>query len=146
MDSKIVITTAPCCWGVDDISNPHLPDWRKVLDEAASAGFGGIELGPYGYMPLDRAVLSDALFERGLTIVAGTIFSDLVDVQNRDELRRQTGEICALITRLPKPQSFAGQRYQAPYLTVMDWGHDDRDFAAGHRDRAVRLDDRAWAG
>ena len=42
----ITITTAPCCWGVDDVSNPNLPDWRRVLDEAAAAGYGGLELGP----------------------------------------------------------------------------------------------------
>ena len=28
----------------------------------------------------------------------------------------------------------------------MDWGHDERDYAAGHSDRAPRLDDGAWAG
>ena len=53
MRNPITITCAPCCWGVDDVSNPHLPPWERVLDEAAQAGFGGLELGPYGYMPLD---------------------------------------------------------------------------------------------
>ena len=28
----------------------------------------------------------------------------------------------------------------------MDWGHDERDYAAGHSDRAPRLDADAWAG
>ena len=28
----------------------------------------------------------------------------------------------------------------------MDWGHDERDYAAGHSDRAPRLDPAAWAG
>ena len=28
----------------------------------------------------------------------------------------------------------------------MDWGHDERDYAAGHSDRAPRLDAEAWAG
>ena len=53
MTLPVTITCAPCCWGVDDVSNPHLPHWERVLDEAAEAGFGGLELGPYGYMPLD---------------------------------------------------------------------------------------------
>ena len=53
MQNPITITCAPCCWGVDDVKNPHLPPWERVLDEAAEAGFGGLELGPYGYMPLD---------------------------------------------------------------------------------------------
>jgi len=28
----------------------------------------------------------------------------------------------------------------------MDWGHDERDYAAGHSDRAPRLSDEAWTG
>ncbi|MDH7803604.1 MULTISPECIES: TIM barrel protein [unclassified Rhizobium] len=146
MTNPITITTAPCCWGVDDVKNPHLPAWEKVLDEAQTAGFGGLELGPYGYLPLDLVRVSDALDKRGLKIVAGTIFDDLVSPANRDNLLRQADEICALITRLPKPETHPGQRYAAPYLTVMDWGHDVRDFAAGHSDRAPRLDNEAWQG
>lgn len=144
--SQITITCAPCCWGVDDVKNPHLPAWERVLDEAAAAGFGGLELGPYGYMPLDAAVMSRALKQRGLSIVAGTIFDDLVSPGNREDLLRQTDQICALVTTLPAPAQHSGQRIAAPYLTVMDWGHDERDFAAGHSDRAPRLTDLEWAG
>ena len=146
MKQPITITCAPCCWGVDDVKNPHLPAWERVLDEARQAGFGGLELGPYGYMPLDIGVMSDALESRDLRIVAGTIFDDLVSGANRESLLRQTDEICALITALPRPETLPGQRFAAPYLTVMDWGHDERDYAAGHSDRAPRLDDAAWAG
>jgi inosose dehydratase len=142
----ITITTAPCCWGVDDVKNPNLPDWRRVLDEAAAAGYGGLELGPYGYMPHDLKAVSEALSARGLFIVAGTIFDDLVDPDNRETLLRQADEICALVTRLPQPAKATGQRFATPYLTVMDWGHDERDYAAGHSDRAPRLSESAWAG
>ena len=146
MTLPVTITSAPCCWGVDDVSNPHLPHWERVLDEAAEAGFGGLELGPYGYMPLDAARVGAALEARGLRIVAGTIFDDLVSQANRQTLVRQTDEICALITSLPRPGKHPGQRFAAPYLTVMDWGHDERDYAAGHPDRAPRLDPEAWDG
>lgn len=145
MSSRITVTCAPCCWGVDDVTNPHLPAWETVLDEAAEAGFGGLELGPYGYVPLDVPVVSAALAKRNLSIVAGTIFDDLVSPANRDNLLRQTAEICALITALPKPETHPGQRFEAPFLTVMDWGHDERDYAAGHTERAPRLNDAAWA-
>jgi len=77
---------------------------------------------------------------------AGTIFDDLVNPANRENLLRQTDEICAFITALPRSRGHEGQRYPAPYLTVMDWGHDERDYAAGHSDRAPRLDPSAWAG
>ncbi|MTE01610.1 TIM barrel protein [Paracoccus sp. YIM 132242] len=142
----ITITTAPCCWGVDDVSNPDLPPWRLVLAEAAAAGYGGLELGPYGYMPLDAGAVSAELRKRGLYVVAGTIFDNLVDPANRENLERQARRICAVITALPKPPVAPGQRFPAPYLTVMDWGHDARDYAAGHSDRALRLDAAAWAG
>ncbi|WCJ63887.1 sugar phosphate isomerase/epimerase family protein [Agrobacterium tumefaciens] len=142
---SITVTTAPCCWGVDDVRNPNLPPWELVFDEVKAAGYGGMELGPYGYVPLDIELVSSALTSRGLYIVAGTIFNDLVASENRESLLRQTDEICYLITRLPRPPKSAGQRFSAPYLTVMDWGHDERDYAAGHSDRAPRLDDAAWA-
>lgn len=143
--SSITITCAPCCWGVDDVNNPHLPAWETVLDEAASAGFGGLELGPYGYMPLDATLISSAIKKRNLSIIAGTIFDDLISQSNLVNLTRQTREICALITQLPKPKKHEGQRYDAPYLTVMDWGHDERDYAAGHAKTAPRLNDEAWS-
>jgi inosose dehydratase len=145
MSLPVTITCAPCCWGVDDVSNPHLPQWDRVLHDAAEAGFGGLELGPYGYMPLDAARVGAALEARGLRIVAGTIFDDLVSPQNRANLLRQAAEICALITALPRPKTHRGQRFAAPYLTVMDWGHDERDYAAGHSDRAPRLDPEDWS-
>ena len=144
--NAITITCAPCCWGVDDVKNPNLPPWERVLDEAAAAGFGGLELGPYGYMPLDVPRVGAALDARSLRIVAGTIFDDLVSHANQENLLRQTDDICAFITALPRPKGHPGQRYPAPYLTVMDWGHEERDYAAGHSDRAPRLDADAWSG
>ncbi|ODR88630.1 TIM barrel protein [Sinorhizobium alkalisoli] len=142
----ITITTAPCCWGVDDVNNPNLPAWERVFDEAAAAGYSGLELGPYGYVPLESERVARALDERKLFIVAGTIFDDLVSPENQANLLRQTDEICAVITRLPQPQQLSGQRFRTPYLTVMDWGHDARDYSAGHSDRAPRLSDEEWRG
>ena len=50
---SIQICGAPCCWGVDDPKNPYLPPWTRVLEEAGKAGYSAIELGPYGYLPID---------------------------------------------------------------------------------------------
>lgn len=143
---SISIATAPCCWGVDDVRNPNLPRWERVFEEAAAAGYRGLELGPYGYVPLDLGRVGAALQQRGLSLVAGTIFDDLVAPMNRDNLIRQTDEICSFVSRTPKVVPYEGQRFPTPYLTVMDWGHDERDYAAGHSDRAPRLGDAAWAG
>lgn len=139
------IMSAPCCWGVDDVRNPHLPDWTQVLREASAAGYQGLELGPYGYMPLDIGRTGQALEQHGLRIVAGTIFDDLVSPANAASLLRQTHEICGLLRELPRLPTEAGQRFAAPYLVVMDWGHEERDYAAGHADRAPRLPPGSWA-
>lgn len=140
----IHITGAPCCWGVDDVKNPYLPPWKKVLEEAGQAGFSAIELGPYGFLPLDIDVVSAELSKNGISIVAGTIFDDLLAEENYQPVLKQVDDICAIITKLPPLKREEGQRYPTPYLTVMDWGHDERDFAAGHPDKAPRLSEEDW--
>ena len=140
----IHITGAPCCWGVDDVKNPYLPSWQKVLSEAGQAGFSAIELGPYGFLPLDIDVVSAELKKNGISIVAGTIFDDLLAKENYPNVLKQVDDICGIITKLPPLKREENQRFATPYLTVMDWGHDERDFAAGHPDRAPRLSEDDW--
>ena len=133
------ICGAPCCWGVDDITNPYLPSWKRVLKEAHEAGYKAIELGPNGWIPTDDiAMVSDELMKNELSIVAGTIFDNCLSDDNFPKLMEQVDGICSLITKLPPLKTEDGQRYPTPYLTVMDWGHDERDYAAGHSDRAPR--------
>ena len=56
---SIQICGAPCCWGVDDPKNPYLPPWTRVLEEAGKAGYSAIELGPYGYLPIDAELVAN---------------------------------------------------------------------------------------
>ncbi|MDR1901510.1 MAG: TIM barrel protein [Treponema sp.] len=140
----IQITSAPCCWGVDDPKNPYLPDWRRVLSEAGTAGYGGLELGPYGYLPLDCNIVQEELDKNNLFIVAGTIFDNLVDPDHLPALEGQARDICRILTGLKKAPAVTGQKQAAPYLVLIDWGHDERDYAAGHPDTAPRLSVDQW--
>jgi inosose dehydratase len=45
------------------------PGWRQVLDEIAQTGFAGTELGDWGFMTDDGALLRRELASRGLTMV-----------------------------------------------------------------------------
>lgn len=144
MSRKIAI--GPCCWGVDDPKNPYLPSWKVVLKEAAEAGYKGIELGPYGYLPLDIDRVREELVRHDLTVIVGTIFDDLVSERNRDNLLKMTDDICKLITRLPQAPKAENQHFPTPYLTVMDFGHKERSLLAGHYDQAPRLANAEWAG
>ena len=144
---SIQICGAPCCWGVDDPKNPYLPPWTRVLEEAGKAGYSAIELGPYGYLPIDAELVANELKKNGLAIVAGTIFHDLLDADNQESVLHAVDDICRLITdpKLPVLKTHDGQKFPTPYMTVMDWGHDERDYAAGHPDTAPRLSDEEWA-
>jgi inosose dehydratase len=71
---QLSIGNAPCSWGVEFFDDPRNPPWTRVLDEARTAGYRGIELGPLGYMPEDPAILGPALAERGLTLIGGVLF------------------------------------------------------------------------
>lgn len=141
---SINISGAPCCWGVDDPKNPYLPPWEKVVQEASQAGYKGIELGPYGYIPMDVNRVKEELSNNDLTIIAGTIFDDLVSENNLDSLLNQVDDICSLITKLPQSSYEKGKRFSPPYLVIIDWGHDERDYHAGHPDRAERLSAHEW--
>ena len=141
------ICGAPSCWGVDDPKNPYLPPWQRVLKEAGLAGYRAIELGPYGYLPIDAEIVSAELQKNGLAIVAGTIFHDLLSPDNQESVLKAVDDICTLITApvMPTLPRHDGQKFPTPYMTVMDWGHDERDYAAGHSDRAPRLSEPDWA-
>ncbi|MDH2434067.1 TIM barrel protein [Pokkaliibacter sp. MBI-7] len=141
---SIKIASAPCCWGVDDPKNPFLPHWKKVLHEASTAGYKGIELGPYGYIPLDIDTVSRELQSLNLNIIAGTIFDDLVEPSNLTNLLQQAENICQFITRLPMPAAEKSQKFPLPYLVIIDWGHPERDIKAGHSDTAPRLSEQHW--
>lgn len=140
----IKIAGAPCCWGVDDPKNPYLPPWERVLYEASQAGYKGIELGPYGYIPMDIERVQAELSKNDLTIIAGTIFDDLVSPSNLKNLLHQVDDICSLITKLPSSPQEEGQKFPNPYLVIIDWGHDERDYKAGHPEEAERLSPEAW--
>jgi len=135
---------APCSWGVSELDNPHLPTWEKVLSEASQAGYAGIELGPYGFLPLDISVLKPELEAANVSVIAGTIFDDLVSADNFPKLQKQVDDICALISQLPQPKMEGKEAHRSPYLVIIDFGHDERDFAAGHPDKAPRLSKEDW--
>ena len=141
----IRISGAPCCWGVYDVSNPYIPTWQKVLKEAHEAGYKAIELGPNGWIKTDDIeVIEEELYKNEIGIVAGTIFDDCLSADNFNRLKEQVHGICSLISRLPMLPREDGQRWPTPYMTIIDWGHDERDYTAGHSDRAPRLEKSDW--
>ncbi|MDP0493780.1 MAG: TIM barrel protein [Fusobacterium sp. JB021] len=138
------ITGAPGCWGVEDCNNPYNPNWKKVLNEASRAGYSGLELGPYGYMPLDANILDEELKKRNLKIVAGTMYDDLSSFDNFDYLIEKTKKICKLLSKLEKENIKKELKYNPPYLVVIDEVNPSRSKTSGLSNEAIRLDDKKW--
>ncbi len=90
----IRIASAPVSWGIyefEDIA-PKYP-YQRVLDEIADTGYTGIDLGPWGYLPTDPAVLRPELDQRGLTLL-----SAYVPINFADPAALEAGEAQALRT------------------------------------------------
>ncbi|MFI8822412.1 sugar phosphate isomerase/epimerase family protein [Streptomyces sp. NPDC053431] len=75
--SRIRIGSAPDSWGVWFPDDPRQVPWQRFLDEVSGAGYTWIELGPYGYLPTDPAVLAEETARRGLRVSAATVFTGL---------------------------------------------------------------------
>lgn len=133
------IANAPCSWGVDDPNNPHLPLYATVLQEASAAGYRSIELGPWGYLPTQSEALCAALEQHHLSLVAGTIFDDLVSEANIERLLALTHRICRNLSRAPRAEPTEGDRAAPPFLVIIDFGNPQRARFAGRSDLAPRL-------
>ena len=68
----ISVANAPCSYGAFEITldDPNVAGPVAVLDEVAAAGYGGIDLGPAGYLG-HADELRRRLAERGLALAGG---------------------------------------------------------------------------
>jgi inosose dehydratase len=94
--STITIGTAPDSWGVWFPSDPEQLPASQFLRDVAEAGYGLIELGPYGYLPRDPAELQDQLDEHGLRVLAGTVSEHLHRPDSWDDVWTQVTNVAAL--------------------------------------------------
>ncbi|MFB6804424.1 hypothetical protein [Peribacillus butanolivorans] len=68
----------------------------------------------------------------------------MVAESNLEHLVRQVDDSCSLIIKLPPSIQEEEQQFPTPYLILIDWGHDERDYTAGHPDDAKRLSPEEW--
>jgi inosose dehydratase len=94
--STIRIGTAPDSWGVWFPSDPAQLPAAQFLREVVDAGYGWIELGPYGYLSKDPAQLQDQLDAHNLKVLAGTVFEHLHRPDSWDDVWAQVTDVAAL--------------------------------------------------
>lgn len=132
---SIRIGNAPCSWGVEFADDPRNPTWQRVLDECRAAGYGGIELGPIGFMPEDPAILGPALEARGLTLIGGVVFRPFHDPAKWEEVKDAAIRTCRAL-------SAHGGRH----LVLIDSISPRRAPTAGRPAEACQMDQAEWQG
>ncbi len=82
----IKVASAPVSWGIYEFEGvtPKFP-YTQVLNEIADTGYTGLELGPWGYLPTDQAVLRQELNQRGLQLLSSFVPVKLVDANAHSE-------------------------------------------------------------
>lgn len=94
------VANAPCSWGVIENIEGERYDYVRVLDEIASTGYLGTELGDWGFMPTDPAKLQVEIDSRKLKMLASWVSVYLHDeskhVQSADDCVR-TGKLLAAV-------------------------------------------------
>lgn len=98
---SVQIGIAPDSWGVWFPRHEKQPPWDRCLDEMQAAGYAGVELGPWGYLPNDPAQLKTELESRQLQLVAGTVAGDFLNDDATEPLCARIGEIAALLKTFP---------------------------------------------
>jgi inosose dehydratase len=124
----MLIGNAPCSWGIAyPTGNSYT--WQTYLGEVAAAGYRGTELGPFGFLPKDAALLRDELAKRDLTLIGATHVHTLGDAASAPAFRETLRELSALLVSLG-----------AKHLVIMD---ESNFYPAG---REGVLDESGWQG
>lgn len=112
--SALKVGNAPCSWGsLEFESTKGEPiGYARMLDELVATGYTGTELGDWGYMPTDPAVLCGELARRGLVMLGA-----FVPVTLKDRTAHQSGLATALKTTRLLAAAASGPK---PFLVLAD--------------------------
>jgi inosose dehydratase len=99
---ELRLGSCPDSWGVWYADDPRQTPWQRFLDELAGVGYEWLELGPYGYLPTDKAQLADELAGRNLRVSGGTMhgYSGLHRSGDFAEILAKTRPVAALTAAL----------------------------------------------
>lgn len=136
-------SSCPGSWGIEDSKNPDNTPWAIVLDQIRSIGFDALELGPYGYLPADAALLTNELNKRNLQIVAGTLYDDLVSKESFQSIVEKTHKICKILSLIPTADELDNQKQRPPYYVIIDAVKPERDKIA-RSSKAPKLSIGLW--
>lgn len=117
--------SAPVSWGImEETDDSHWPTWQQVLDEMCQIGFGGTELGPYGFYPTDPTVLKAELDRRNLILTSAFVPIGLFDPARQDADIQLAQKVAGLLKALNCPYIVLADSIRpagTPDPTSPDW-------------------------
>ncbi len=102
------VGNAPCSWGTlefDETQGEQIA-FGRMLDELVETGYTGTELGDWGYMPTNPAVLKAELDRRGIVMLGAFVPVALKDSAAHEpgiETALKTARLLAAVVSEPKP-------------------------------------------
>jgi inosose dehydratase len=135
----IAVANAPCSWGVLEFeSKAANPGYEQVLEEIAASGYDGTELGDWGFMPTEPAILRERLDRTRLAMVGAFVTTRLADPGSYEASVRTAVATAQLLAAVAD-----GGR---PVIVVSDEPTADpiRTGAAGRVEPALSLTGRQW--
>ncbi len=141
----IHIGNAPCSWGTLEFKGIGSAGYgyAQMLAELAETGYNGSELGDWGIMPTDPALLAAALRKHHLAMTGAFVPVDL-----KDSLAHSAGEEQAVtIAQLIANAADRLESATRPFLVLADTNGSDpvRTKHAGRISAAMGLSSDEWA-
>ncbi len=103
-NAKIRVGNAPCSWGVIENVAGERGGYVRVLDEMHEAGFAGTELGDWGFMPTDPALLRQELATRSLKLLASWVSVYLHDADRHAASEADAVRTARLLAEVGGPE------------------------------------------
>ena len=103
--AHIHVGNAPCSWGVIENVEGARGGYARVLDEMQETGYIGTELGDWGFMPTDPALLRQELAARNLKLLASWVSVYLHDVARHSESEADAVRTARLLAEVGGPEA-----------------------------------------
>ena len=131
------VANAPCSWGVIENIEGERYDYVRVLDEIAATGYGGTELGDWGFMPTDPAQLAQELAARDLRLLGSWVNNWLHDAARLPEDIETCVRTAQLLAAVGGPDNFI-------VLGNDPYGDPLRSLHSGRITPEMGMDDAQW--
>ena len=142
--SAIRIANAPCSWGsleFEGLEGEGI-QYEQMLDELKETGYGGTELGDWGYMPTTAGELHAQLAARGLTMLGAFVPVALKDADAHEAGVQESLKIARLLAGVAEKGGYERQ----PFLVLADDNGTEaiRTRNAGRTSSEMSLNDEQW--